>query len=157
MLFTPKPQFRGRKLFFKNYFLPSQTINPKSNSCPLHHLSPHNWRHQNAQESSVIQVNIERKKKLTFSFKKQPSPQRDTQSTKEFFSQLVRVYYYQRLQRALGLIRPACALLLTLHHLNPRMAFQCLRILRAAVVFKCNKFKIQAHTHTHTRVQCPKE
>lgn len=62
MLFTPKPQFRGRKLFFKNYFLPSRTINPKSNSLPLHHLSPHNWRHQNAQESRVIQVNIERKK-----------------------------------------------------------------------------------------------
>lgn len=40
MLFTPKPQFRGRKLFFKIYFLPSQTIHMKSNALSLHPLPP---------------------------------------------------------------------------------------------------------------------
>lgn len=35
MVFTAKPQFRGRKLFFKIYFLPSQTTNIKFDSLSL--------------------------------------------------------------------------------------------------------------------------
>lgn len=48
----------------------------------------------------------------------------------------------------------ACAPLLTLYHLNQRMAFQCLKEFRAAVVFKCNNFKIQTleRTHTYTHI-----
>lgn len=84
MLFSPKPQFRGRKLFCQNLFSPLSNHKravqfPSSPSSFPHH----NWRHENAQESSVIQVNIERKK-LAFSFKKQTVLK--GQSTKEFFS-----------------------------------------------------------------------
>lgn len=70
--------------FVKIYFLPSQ-INKRAVQFPSSPSSfpHHNWRHENAQESSVIQVNIERKK-LAFSFKKQTVLK--GQSTKEFFS-----------------------------------------------------------------------
>lgn len=60
MLFTAKPQLEVESYFFKIYFLPSQTTTSSPNPFPF--ILSHNWRQQSAQESSVIQVNIERKK-----------------------------------------------------------------------------------------------
>ena len=72
MVFTPKPQFRGRKLFLKIYFLPSQTINVKPNSLPLHHPSlttgGSGMLRRAVSSKSILK---ERKTKLALSFKKQ--------------------------------------------------------------------------------------
>lgn len=73
MVFTPKPQFRGRKLVFKIYFLPSQThLNVKPNSLPLHHPSPtiggSRVLRRAVSSKSILK---ERKTKLALSFKKQ--------------------------------------------------------------------------------------
>lgn len=127
MFFTPKPQFRGRKLIFQNLFSPlsnykHQVQFPSPSSFPPQ-LETSECSGQLAMSSKLI---LKEKKKLAFSFMKE-TLLKGTLSQQKNFSELIRVYYYQGLQRALGL-RPAYAFLLTLHHLNQRVAFQCLRI-----------------------------
>lgn len=127
MFFTPKPQFRGRKLIFQNLFSPLSNYKhpvqfPSSSPSFPPQLETSGCSRQLAMSSKLIL----KEKKLAFSFMKE-TPLKGTLSQQKNFSELVRVYYYQGFQRALGL-RPAYAFRLTLHHLNQRVAFQCLRI-----------------------------